>query len=70
MPKQHVFDFGWLIVEEDDGSVFAIEDIRDLKDAGAASARHGPFATVEEAKVWIANEQAAVDELEGRRRPQ
>jgi hypothetical protein len=70
MPKQHVFDFGWLIVEEDDGSVFAIEDVRDLKDAGAESARHGPFATVEEAKIWITNEQAAVDDPAGPRRTQ
>jgi hypothetical protein len=62
MPKQHVFDFGGLIVEEDDGSVFAIENIRDLKDAGAESARHGPFATVEEAEVWIANELSQIEE--------
>jgi hypothetical protein len=47
-----------------------VEDVRDLKDAGAESARHGPFATIEEAKVWIANEQAAVEDLEGRQRSQ
>jgi hypothetical protein len=40
-----------MLLEEDDGSVFLLEDVHDLPGAGADEVRHGPFPNTQAARV-------------------
>ncbi len=42
MPLQHHIAPGWILLQEDDGSVYLLEDIRNLPEAGGEEAKHSP----------------------------
>jgi len=56
MRVQHEIAPGWVLLEEEDGAVFLLEDVRDYPDAGADEVRHGPFQSVQVAREWLADE--------------
>ena len=58
MPLQHHIAPGWILLQEDDGSVYLLEDIRNLPEAGGEEAKHSPFATVQAARSWLEDEFA------------